>query len=249
VTGKGRRLAIAAIAMGLAVVAVTVFLLRGRILEEWHIYRFAHGDESAKKAELEWIGEHGGGNSLLALSEWSAANSVLIFLESNLLREKGEIPMQPEANRRFEKDYMQREFENKPIIFLVNQAGKKFRDRLGPERLTEIRMKYLASLKISRRFLVVIARGAIIDVSNTRFTPGAIDLAARRLRECLSDPDPLVRTGAIYGLGDAGERAGPGIFEAPTPLREDPDEVVREAAVYVIRRLSTIPSFRPEAPH
>ncbi len=49
-----------------------------------------------------------------------------------------------------------------------------------------------------------------------------------------SDPDPIVRAGAAFGLGDAGERAGPGAIEALAALKDDPDEDVREAAAFAL---------------
>jgi hypothetical protein len=245
-TGKGRRLAIAAVTLGLAVAAATAFLLRGRILEEWHIYRFAHGDESAKKVELEWMGEYGGEVSFRCLAEWSTQNLDNPFFILSSLKTHQQTKTSTEAEWRY---FVSTLLNSNPVHSSLDRAGKRIRERFGNEKLEKLLMEQLASSKASPRLLIVYARIAIVDLDNTQFPEGAFDLAVRRLRLCLSDPDPLVRTGAIYGLGDAEERAGEGIFEALTPLREDPDEVVREAAVYVIRRLSMLPSSRPEASH
>jgi hypothetical protein len=64
---RGRRVALVAAVLALTTAALPAFLLRGRIVEEWHIHRLGNGDEKASQGELEWMAEHGEEASWLAV--------------------------------------------------------------------------------------------------------------------------------------------------------------------------------------
>jgi hypothetical protein len=53
---KGRRIAITAGVVALAVLVLTGFALRGRVLEEWFIWKLKHGSEEEKSAAIEELG-------------------------------------------------------------------------------------------------------------------------------------------------------------------------------------------------
>jgi hypothetical protein len=113
--------------------------------------------------------------------------------------------------------------------------------RLGPERARAAVLDLLSRTSVPSRVVVAVARGQINGggggIKFISLEPQAIDMAVRRLREALGDPDPLVRAGAAYGLGDAGER-GRATLPALEPLKNDADPRVRQAAAEAIQKTS-----------
>jgi HEAT repeat protein len=222
---------------GLATIAIVVLVARGWIFEQWNIYRFNHGGMESRNRALEWMAEKGGEDSMIALDGWCSSYSWQILLIPDLTKSELDQNLPPATRKRLSGIYQHLEQAAASVSDLVVGAMNKIQERLGESAMVKIRMKLLSGAKTPGRLLVSMARSAIVIGPSLGLGPGAVDLAVRRLRECLADPDPLVRTGAANGLADAGERAGPGAIEALTALEHDSDEVVREAATCAVGRL------------
>ncbi len=107
--------------------------------------------------------------------------------------------------------------------------------RSAPEGLAAICREILTSKGASARIKVYFARGYFSG--SVEVGPGLNlhDAARQRLVEALADPDWIARAGACYGLAESGEGAREAA--AIEPLRQDPDEVVREAAEYALKKI------------
>lgn len=241
---KGRQMAISSAILVATTVVVVPLLLRGRIIEELTIHHFRTGDEAAKKAALEWMGQNGGAASLVASMELFISSDPWPFLIREHQREAKTVEslMEPMATKRYQElKAREKQWPELPA------ASDKISERLGKEGVTAVLLSVLRRSAGGARLLVFTSRAAIVNEFDFPLGAEAIDLAVQRLRELLGDPDPLIRAGATYGLADAGSRAGPGTIKAIKPLLDDPDPVVHEAAIFAINRLSS-PGTAEELP-
>jgi HEAT repeat protein len=207
VNSRGRRVALGAAALGLATSAVTVFILRGRIVEEWHIHRLGNGDDEARQEELGWMAEHGEEASWLAVMELFSRREFLRLHE-----------------------------ENRGWLFVLAGAADQIGKRLGPKRLEAAMIRAL-DRATSRPEVQVLVAAFLFDGKSDQFEPRTFDLAIRRCREYLSNPDPLIRLAAVHVLGKAGERART-VLPALEALKNDAHQDVRQAAVEAIQKIS-----------
>jgi hypothetical protein len=241
---KSRQLAVSFAILSITAVVVAVLVLRGRLIEEWNIHLFRSGTAEEKKAAIVWMGLNGAEPSLVAVMEQYISSDPWTFLIREHKREAKSVEslMEPLARIRYQ-DLKARE-ELPPALLA---ASRKISERLTKEGVTAVFMSVLRRSAGGARLLVFTSRAAIVNDFDFPLGDEAIDLAVRQLRSLLGDSDPLIRIGAVYGLADAGPRAGPGAIKAIKPRLDDPDPVVHEAAIFAINRLSS-PGTAEELP-
>ena len=222
---KGRRVAIIVTALGLATPTVTAFLLRERIEEAWYVHNFGTGDDRHWLA-LQWMQDHGREASLEIIIKhiYASDNS---HQRSKLGQMKADL------------DQINDDLERAWDL----EAYEAIKSRIGDEGTNTVVLKLL-TLKNTPKITATIAICAVRSYSHFMLSFGnlksqTIDLAAQRLREYLSNPDPLVRAMAARGLGEAGELAG-ACLPAIEPLKNDADPRVREAATHALKRLQAL---------
>jgi hypothetical protein len=241
---KGRQLAVSSAILAITAVVVAVLLLRGRIIEEWNIHRFRNGTPEDRQAAMVWMGLNGGEASLVAVMEEYISSDPWTFLIREHKREAKDVEslMEPLARIRYQD--LKAKQDLPPALLSVS---RKISERLTSEGVTAVFLSVLRRSAGGARLLVFASRAAIVNDFDFALGTEAIDLAVKRLRELLHEPDPLIRIGAAYGLADAGPRAGTGTITAIKPLLDDPDPVVHEAAIFAINRLSS-PGTAEELP-
>jgi hypothetical protein len=86
------------------------------------------------------------------------------------------------------------------------KVQKKIEERIGRFRLDAIIESVLVGKVASVRFRTYIASCLVGGHFQGMLTQDRIDLSILRLREGLSDPNAHVRSIALYGLANAGEK-------------------------------------------
>jgi hypothetical protein len=212
---KGRRIAIVAVVLGLVTIVLTAYFLRERIEEGWYSFRLRTGDMDAKETSYKWMSENGWEDSLSALMEaWLSDDPSPILLTGS-----------SKAPRPFGDALM--------------LAIDRINERMGENRSRVFFVNSLAPRTGFPRLCVFHARTAVRHGSSMGIEPDIISLAIRRLGEGLSDPDPIVRAGAAYGLMDVGKPAQ-GYMKTIEVLRSDSDPRVREAAFFALMHLREV---------
>jgi len=115
-------------------------------------------------------------------------------------------------------------------------AANSIEKRLGVDRFHVGALDLLDSGTGSARLRIYLARRLAVDRLELADDRRALPLVIEVLRDGLADPDPVVRAGAILGLGEAGLR-GRESLPAIEALRGDADRRVREAAEMTAARM------------